>query len=240
MTLVLFDIDGTLLRCGGTGASAMAQAAGELYGRFDMFDGMSFAGAVDSSIVRKAMMLSGLPVTGRRVGRLHRRYVRRLIRSLRSDVGDRCPGVFEILEDLKPISEVGLLTGNWRESAVVKLRAFDLAANFEGCVGAYGGDAMSRNDLVPIAYERARRRHRDVRRIVVIGDTPADVQCAQAGHLSLSSKGVEVCSVAVETGFASPQQLRAASPDLQIHDFVSGKEALINLVNGGVGGVVDQ
>ena len=50
LTLVLFDIDGTLLNSGGSGRGAMSKAAGELFGRGDMFDDLSFAGAVDSSM----------------------------------------------------------------------------------------------------------------------------------------------------------------------------------------------
>ena len=232
MTLVLFDIDGTLVRCGGSGASAMAQAAGELYGRYDMFDGLSFAGAVDLSIVSTALESVGIPATGRRIGRLHGRYVRRLTRSLQPGVGEMCPGVVETLENIGAIARIGLLTGNWKDGAQVKLNAFGLSAYFEGSVGAYGGDAMSRNDLVPVAYERARRQMHNLNRIVVIGDTPADVYCARAGHQSLMHHGVEVLSVAVETGFASAEQLRSSDPDLQIKDFVAGRSVLLDLIRG--------
>ena len=232
LTLVLFDIDGTLLNSGGSGRGAMSKAADELFGRGDMFDDLSFAGAVDSSIVPRAMRLSGIPPNPRRVGRLHGRYIRRLKKGLQSEPGQRCPGVPGIIPRLQEVAEVGLLTGNWRKGAQAKLQALDLWSYFEGYVGAYGGDAMDRNALVPIAYARAKRRHFTVERIVVIGDTPADVFCARAGADVLQPLGVDVLSVGVETGFAEATALESAGPDLQIRDFVSGETALLDLVRG--------
>jgi phosphoglycolate phosphatase-like HAD superfamily hydrolase len=125
---------------------------------------------------------------------------------------------------------VGLLTGNWIEGARAKLDALGLLGDFQGCVGAYGGDAGERDALVPIAVRRARRRWGSVSRVVVIGDTPADVQCARAGEQVLVEQGVEVRAVAVETGFSSAKALRIAKPDLQISDFISGREELLSLI----------
>jgi len=230
MTLVLFDIDGTLLRSGGSGRGAMAQAAGELYGRFDMFDDLSFAGAVDSSIVAQALWMAGILPTPRRVGRLRARYVRRLTRSLQQSTGELCAGVPEVVPMVRRSAEIGLLTGNWFAGAKAKLQAHGLWGHFDGCVGAYGGDASMRNDLVPVAVHRARRRLGNIDRVVVIGDTPADVNCAKAGQAALKHLGVEVLSVAVETGFSRPEALRQAGPDLQLKDFVCGQQQLLELV----------
>jgi phosphoglycolate phosphatase len=225
LSLVLFDIDGTLLNSGGSGRRAMSQAAGELFGRPDLFDGLSFAGAVDSSIVALALESAHLPPTPRRVGRLRARYTRRLIRGLKAHKGEACPGVRAAVEAVRLKAEVGLLTGNWREAARVKLATHGLSDLFDGCVGAYGGDAMDRNHLVPVAVHRACRRWGEVSRVIVVGDTPADVRCAQAGAAVLT--GIQVISVAVETGFASPDELRASGPDHQVQDLVSGLSTLL-------------
>ena len=225
LRLVLFDIDGTLLRSGGTGRTAMSQAAAELFGRPDLFDGLSFAGAVDSSIVAVALELGQLPPTPRRVGRLRARYGRRLIRGLAVHKGEACPGVREAVEAVRQKAEVGLLTGNWREGARAKLAAHGLWDLFEGCVGAYGGDGMDRNQLLPVAVRRAGRRWGEVERVIVVGDTPADVRCAQAVAAVLTR--TQVISVAVETGFASPDELRASGPDHQVQDLVSGLAVLL-------------
>jgi len=228
VTLVLFDIDGTLLRSRGSGRGAMAQAAGELFSRPDLFDGLSFAGAVDLQIVSRALAQGGLAPTGRRVGRLRRVYVRRLKRSLRHDQGEVCPGVHRAIEAVSERAKVGLLTGNWREGAQAKLAAFDLLDSFVGCVGSYGGDAMERDSLVPIAVRRAQRRWGMPRRVIVIGDTAADVRCARAGAAALP--GVEVVAVAVATGFASSGALEAAEPDLLLKDLEEGLPALMGLL----------
>ena len=140
--LVLYDIDGTLLRSGGAGRGSMQQAARELFGCEDMFADLSFAGAVDSQIVRQAMAASGLPPTGRRVGRLRYRYVRRLKRALLDPDGEVCPGAEASVHAVRRHAEVGLLTGNWFEGAWAKLAGFGLDELFDGCVGAYGGDGM--------------------------------------------------------------------------------------------------
>ena len=232
VTLTLFDIDGTLLCGEGSGRGAMIQAASELFNRPDIFDNLSFAGGVDSSIVRTAIAGAGLPVNHRRVARLHARYVRRLIRTLQQAPGYVCPGVPEIVRAAQQVSHVGLLTGNWVDGARAKLRALDLWDDFDGCVGAFGGDAQDRNDLVPIAWMRARRRWENISRVIVIGDTPADVRCAKAGNAKLQAHGVEVLSVAVETGFASREAIAAAEPDLQISDFESGWTSVLSLIAG--------
>jgi len=226
--LVLYDIDGTLLRSGGAGRGSMQQAARELFGVEDMFEGLSFAGAVDSQIVRQAMAASGLPPTGRRVGRLRYRYVRRLKRALREPEGEVCPGAEASVHAVRPHAKVGLLTGNWFEGAWAKLAGFGLAGLFDGCVGAYGCDGMHRNELVPVAVNRARRRWGAVRRVVVIGDTVADVACARAGADQMPD--LDVLAVAVQTGFAPVHALQAAKPDLLLSDLEQGLPDLVSLL----------
>ena len=228
VTLALFDIDGTLLRSGGSGRMAMQQAANELFYQPDMFGDLSFAGAVDSQIVRLALENAGIPATDRRVGRLHHRYVRRLVRNLRNPVGERCPGVERAVREVALRAEVGLLTGNWKEGARAKLAGFGLDGLFEGCVGAYGGDGMCRDDLVPVAVRRAQRRLGRVRRVVVIGDTAADVECARAGDRVLPN--TDVFAVAVATGFAPYDDLVAAQPDVLIPDLERGLSELVDLL----------
>ena len=91
--LVLFDIDGTLLNSGGRGRAAMVAAASSLFHRPGMFDDLSFAGAVDSGIVARAMFMAGINPTPRRMGRMRATYARRLRRDLFANPGALCPGV---------------------------------------------------------------------------------------------------------------------------------------------------
>ena len=124
-------------------------------------------------------------------------------------------------------AKVGLLTGNWPEGAQTKLEVYRLWPYFEGCVGAYGCDGMHRNDLVPVAVRRGCRRWGRVDRAVLVGDTPADIAAAKAGHRALASSGTEVLSVAVNTGFSTPEDLKAAEPDVLIDDLEQGLDALL-------------
>ena len=228
--LVLFDIDGTLLNSGGRGRAAMVAAASALFNRPGMFDDLSFAGAVDSGIVARAMFMAGINPTPRRMGRMRATYARRLQRDLFANPGVLCPGVPDVVHRVRQVAKVGLLTGNWPEGARIKLGAHGLGQIFDGCVGAYGDDATSRNQLVPFAVRRGIRRWGEVRRVIVIGDTPADVACARAGAELMGSDGPEVLAVAVETGFSTPEQLRESGPDLQLTDLSVGLAALLDLI----------
>jgi phosphoglycolate phosphatase len=193
-----------------------------------MFDSLSFAGAVDTEIVGRALALAGIPPTPRRVGRMRSVYGRRLKRSLPQRRGSVCPGVPEALTAVAQRAQLGLLTGNWPEGAWTKLEVYRLKAFFAGCVGAYGGDADRRDDLLPVAVRRARRRFGAVDKVVLIGDTPADVRCARAGARALGSNGPEVIAVAVQTGFAEPDTLAAAGPDLLLADLSVGLPDLLS------------
>ncbi|MGB0638726.1 MAG: HAD family hydrolase [Myxococcota bacterium] len=229
LTLTLFDIDGTLICGAGEGRGAMVQAATELFGRPDMFDHLSFAGAVDDQIVFRALDSVGIPPTGRRIGRLRACYVRRLKAGFKEVQGSVCPGALTAVRTMSQRGAIGLVTGNWQKSAWAKLDAYGLKEPFVGCPGAFGGDAFFRDDLLPIAVHRARRKWGDIARVLMIGDTPADISCARAGQEILGQNGPEVVAVAVETGFASPESLAAASPDVQIPDLEKGLEALLSV-----------
>jgi len=221
VTLVLFDIDGTLLRAGGAGRAAMNDAFEGCFGVADGFQALSFAGSVDPEIVSEACRTAGVSLEPERVPFFQSLYVAALRARLEA-VGDACtllPGVPTILDDVEGLARCALLTGNWRVGARVKLERFDLWSRF--AFGAYGDDGLVRDDLVPVARQRATEHGLEVERVVVIGDTPADVQCARAGDAEV---------VAVKTGWSTPEALRAAGPDLLLDDLLSGREALLRFL----------
>ena len=121
------------------------------------------------------------------------------------------PGVRTLLDTLAARDDVSLalLTGNFRESAEIKLAHFDLWRYFAW--GAFGEEAFERNHLLPIALDRHRERHApiDAADVIVIGDTPHDIRCARSG-------GARV--VAVATGNYDASSLRAHAPDLLLDD----------------------
>src|SRR6185436_7336561 len=183
--LVLFDIDGTLIKTGRAGLRGMNAAFQRLHGRSDALDGISFAGRTDRAIVTDIFRALGLDAGSEVMEELRDAYLGHLAEEIRKPVPD-CevlPGVEASLEALEARNEVGvgLLTGNYRRGAAIKLGHFGLWRRFG--FGAFGDAHEDRRALVPLAIEAAERttgvriRPADV---VVIGDTPLDIDCARA------------------------------------------------------------
>ncbi|MFZ5482527.1 MAG: HAD family hydrolase [Myxococcota bacterium] len=208
MDLVLFDIDGTLLRTRAAGRESLDEAFLAVAGWEDATHGVHIAGSTDAAIVRDVCERFGETTPPFDVEALRHAYYAGLARRL-AEVGraERCPGVEPVLDWLAGRAHVALLTGNWATGASLKLGAVGLGGRF--AFGAFGDDAVDRDALVPVARRRAAERGLPVERVVVVGDTPADVACARAGG---------AVAVAVETGFASPEELANAGPDLQLSD----------------------
>ncbi len=222
MILFLFDIDGTLVTTDGAGREAMARAAHELYGR-DLFHGFSFAGGVDWGMTHEALERAGIEPTTKQIASFRTRYLAHLRRTMTPGKGKTLPGIAKALPTLGAHGRLGLLTGNWRQGAELKLRAHGLWDHFHLRASAFGGDAPARDELLPVAWKRARRLGK-LRHIVVIGDTPADVRCART---PLPDADVRVTAVAVRTGFATEEELVRAKPDLLLRDLEHGLEALV-------------
>ncbi len=215
--LILFDVDGTLLRCGKRVGVLFVEAMREVFGTCAKLKGYSFAGKTDSRIVidmigatgrgRKEIMLE--------VPAMRKAYLDKLERGLRRDDMLLLPGVRSLLEQLSARDDVliGLLTGNWRRGARIKLDRFDLNRYFK--FGAFGDDAIDRRDLVPVALERAAALGGTPigpRRTMIVGDTELDVECARhAGAWSM----------AVTTGFTGAERLEAAGADWIFPDLES-------------------
>ncbi|RMF63657.1 MAG: hypothetical protein D6743_10410 [Calditrichaeota bacterium] len=121
----------------------------------------------------------------------------------------------------RPDVVLGLLTGNWRRGAELKLRHFDLWHYFK--LGAFADDSEFRDRLPEVASRRFREltdRPISPRDMFVIGDTPLDVACARPFGAR---------SVAVATGFFSYEELQEAKPDFLLRD-LSDRAAFLNLV----------
>ena len=184
--LLLFDIDGTLLDTGGAGGAALLDAVEEIHGvgRED-FPPLELAGATDGGITRDIFERLGARHEPGEVERYHECYLAHLARRLAEPAfaGRLLPGVRELLRSLAAMDDVhlGLLTGNLRRGADLKLRRFDIEHYFAD--GAFGDDAVDRNHLGPVARRRmeaAAGRCFGLHEIIVIGDTPKDIACAHA------------------------------------------------------------
>ncbi len=220
VTLIAYDIDGTLITTGGAGRSALNRAFFELHGVKEGFREVSFAGRTDPGIVAEAFFLAGRSVGKGDLDRLKTLYLACLEREL-AERGSVLvhPGVQEALAGTDACGVNCLLTGNWREGAQRKLEAAELWGHFS--LGAFGNDSPCRDDLVPVLRARAAQRGLDVERVVVIGDTESDVACARAG---------DALAVAVGTGWRTEEELLATEPDLFLADLEGGLERLLSLL----------
>lgn len=213
-TLVLFDIDGTLLLSGGAGKRALNEAFRELFGVADAFDGIAVAGRTDPLLIDDALARCGLTAGADLRARFHDRYCELLAETIHSPLPRKglMPGVRPLLDRLDGRADLrsALLTGNFARAAQIKLEYFGLWRHF--ACGAYGDDAASRDELVPVAMDRARRRGLDIRsptQVVVVGDTPLDIRCARAAG---------AWSVAVATGPFDTGELRSHGADQVLPD----------------------
>ncbi len=219
MALLLFDIDGTLIRPMGLGRRAFEEALREIHGRVPVKN-FPFDGLLDTQIARQTLSLLGLAPTGRAVDNLLARYIELLQGQRPSDPpACLCPGIPDVLEEAtRRGHHLGLLTGNVREGARVKLSFMGLDEYFLPdedpgvLLGAFGDDAEERAGLVPVAVARCGRAFgKDflAAGTWIIGDSPRDVMAARAAHIRCA---------AVATGLASLEDLKSTEPDLLLSD----------------------
>ncbi len=184
--LLLFDIDGTLLDTGGAGGASLLDAVQEVLGvARENLPVLDLAGATDGGVVRGIFSHAGHALGDDLVRAYLDCYLQRLDQRLRhADFAGRVlPGVEALLPLLAGREDVaiGLLTGNVRAGAQLKLRRFDLHSYFLD--GAFGDDAEDRNLLGPVALRRlqtATGLTYTPEDVIVIGDTPKDIACAHA------------------------------------------------------------
>ena len=224
MKLVLFDIDGTLLWTDGAGRRAIHAALRDVFGTIGPSD-YWFDGKTDPQIVRDLMRLEGFDdeTINERLPRVLMRYVERLRDELHNPEHPPkvLPGVPELLDALDgaPGIVLGLLTGNIAEGADAKLRAVHIdPSRFK--VGAFGSDHELRPELPAIAHRRANETlglSLLGNAVVVIGDTPADVQCGRA----LGAR-----AIGVATGRFSTAQLNEHDPDGVLENLADTKSVV--------------
>ncbi len=179
--IVLFDIDGTLLATGGAGRQAMLAALREEFA-VPGPESLLFSGRTDRHLLTGLLELSGQTVSEANVNRLRSAYGERLKQVLPTTRGAVLPGVIELLDQLRQIPEclMGVLTGNVPETAELKLRHYGLWDYFQ--IHFNGDQHALRTDLAKHALKHVQSIYRDYcgSRICLIGDTPMDIEAAQA------------------------------------------------------------
>lgn len=220
MPVLLFDIDGTLVRTGGAGKAAMEGALAREFGVPEIRDTVEYSGRTDRAIGRDLLAAHGIEPTPTNQERLHQGYLAHLPASLKTHGGVVCPGIEELLGVLRPRegTVLGLLTGNVRAGARHKLGHFGLW-DFFAC-GGFGDEHYDRDDVARAAIREVRthlRREVTPGDVWVIGDTPLDVKCARA-------VGAKV--IAVATGWHPLEELRGHNPDLALADLSNVQDLL--------------
>lgn len=224
-TLLLWDIDGTLLTSGGAGMRALRTPLRELHGIQASLDDIDYAGRTDRHILRQIFTRYDLPLSEENFTRFLDHYVATLPSELANPGAFILPGVPALLTvaAARPDITQALLTGNVQRGARAKLSFHGLWDFFP--FGAFADDSEHRNDLGPHALRRA-REHTGVdfppARVWVIGDTPHDIACGRS---------IGAQTLAVATGSHSVAALSAHDPTAVLTD-LSDATAFWRLIDG--------
>jgi phosphoglycolate phosphatase len=211
-TLVLWDVDGTLVSCGSVGRRAIEAGARRAAG-LGAVPSVTMSGKTDPQIVAEILEAAGVPHG--EIAMLVPVALSEAALSLASLEGPLRargtvhPGAHELLDALGELDQVRqtLVTGNIAANARLKVATFGLDAHLDFEVGAYGSDDAERDRLVPICLGRVRRlrgEHHASHRVWVIGDTPNDLSCARAAG---------VRCLLVGTGKAGFESVRSLGAD---------------------------
>jgi phosphoglycolate phosphatase-like HAD superfamily hydrolase len=199
--LILFDIDGTLVRrAGAHHRLALIEAIRQVTGVETTTDGIPVHGMLDPDIIRLMLAAAGIDGDMERIIEAAQDIYDATVPD---DLRDKtCPGVVELLERLRENAAVlALVTGNLTRIGWRKLQRAGLDRYFR--FGAFGEMAATRGGLARLAIERARREG-PIGRIALVGDAPQDVRAAQENGIR---------SVAVRTGVTPAGELEACGPD---------------------------
>ena len=211
--VVLFDIDGTLIRTGGAGGRAFERTAATVFNKPGGTDHLNYSGRTDSSLVLEFFRDAGIEPSEERVRLFFETYVFWLDRFLTQTRNQLLPGVSRFIKALgssRQSPAIALLTGNILLGAQIKLRHFGLWNRFT--FGAFGCDHHDRNQLGNFALRRASRALGEIiepEEMLVVGDTEHDIACARA-------IGARV--LAVGTGAVDTNQLARHKPDYLVED----------------------
>jgi len=221
--LLLWDIDGTLISTGAAGNRAIVLAAAQRFGGDGNLDGVEIAGRTDAAIAHQILAKYAEPVTDETVSTFLDLYLELLAQELPRSKGHTLPGVLPLLERLsgQPETALGLLTGNLKRGAQLKLEHYNLWQFFR--FGAFADDHHDRNQLGAFALTRAEEGTGikfESARVDVIGDTGHDIACGKAFGAR---------TIAVATGSWTRERLTEYAPDFLFEDLSQVDDVIATL-----------
>ena len=221
--LLLWDIDGTLISTGAAGHRAIEKATAQRFGGTGDLDGVEIAGRTDTGIAHQILAKYGEPITEENMQTFLDLYLKLLARELPRSQGHVLPGVLELLTrvESRPDTVLGLLTGNLRRGAQLKLEHYQLWPFF--AFGAFADDHHDRNELGSFALTRAHEGTGEKfqpTQVDVIGDTGHDIACGKAFGAR---------TIAVATGSWPGERLAEYAPDFLFHDLSKVDDVIATL-----------
>lgn len=216
--LVLFDIDGTILIYKKYfSKKVFTSIIKEVFDRdISLTQLPSFAGMTDLEILKDIASKINLPEIEltNMLPELWKKLLDKFKKISGPEFIELLPGIPELINSLNEdkYTHLGLLTGNFKENAYLKLSVFDLDKYFP--FGAFGCESENRNTLPELAIQRANNyingKQFSSDNTVIIGDSPKDIECAKTNNIPV---------IAVATGLFSEKQLSEYSPDAVFSNF---------------------
>ncbi len=225
ITVVFFDIDGTMVDTHGAGRIAFINALNAVFGWSGNIDYIRFTGATDLDVLSRIFNRNNRELTGVEVSRFFEQLPIELEKSISSCEISRLPGVAELLGRLDeyPNVIIGLITGNIESCAHIKLRAADIHRRFTPA--AFGHEHGDRDEIAKLALRRVENLLEPEQRIAasyLIGDSPSDISAAHA---------IDARAVAVATGRPTTAELAAAGADIVLKDLADTDRIIRLLLN---------
>lgn len=222
-TLLLFDIDGTILTVHDPERQAILETFSDVFQQPIQLPYHSFSGKTDWEIFRDTLHPYGLHehFTGEKWDEFKKLYTLRAKKSLHPKQVVFHPGIQETMAWLQTHSQFvsGLLTGNIREMAYHKLSFLNIDHLFP--LGAFGDDHWSREELGKVATDRFSQSFPGykLKQVVIIGDSPRDIQTA---------KYMDAKCIAVTTGRYSSEELAPFHPDYIVSSMIEIPDILMS------------
>lgn len=226
--LFLFDIDGTILKLNQYRSKEFFKSAfKEIYNLEVSIEKMpDFSGMTDLQIIYDICESVSFPYNSalNKINEFWEYLIPIFDKEIVPEKIKLMPYINECIDFLNQFSNayLGIVTGNFRENAILKLNSYNLAKHFE--IGAYGCENRFRNYLPPLALDRAKQKWEKQfvpENTIIIGDSPKDIHAAKSNNMM---------SIAIATGFCGIDELEKYSPDYLVADLSNHKDIINQII----------